>query len=142
LTVDALFRRGRWNLSRRLPAMAGFALAATCLMAASACDRLEPFLICFSLTTFGVDFTLSPSWSASSDLGGRRTGTLSAAMNMMGSLGSFASSVTFPWLLQRTGSVAAYFAVAAVLNVSAVVLWWRVRLTPAGEPARVESQKS
>jgi ACS family glucarate transporter-like MFS transporter len=134
VAVDALFRRGRWNLSRRLPAMFGFALAAVSLVAGSASERVETFLVCFSLTTFGVDFTLSSSWSASSDLGGRRTGTLSAAMNMMGSVGSFASSVVFPWLLERTGSAATYLAVAAALNVAAVLLWSRVRLAPTGKP--------
>jgi ACS family glucarate transporter-like MFS transporter len=130
LTVDALFRRGHWNWSRRGPAMAGFALAALCLLAATRCRTVIPFIVCFSLTTFGVDFTLSPSWSASSDLGGRRTGTLSASMNTLGSAGAFASSIVFPWLLNETHSVFAYFAVAAMLNVAAVFLWWRVHLTP------------
>jgi ACS family glucarate transporter-like MFS transporter len=133
IAVDALFRRGQWSLSRRLPAMAGFALAAACLMAALRCQTASSFLLCFSLTTFGVDFTLSPSWSAASDLGGRRTGTLSAAMNTMGSVGAFASSVTFPWLLARAGSISAYFALAAALNVIAIGFWWRVRLAPAAQ---------
>jgi ACS family glucarate transporter-like MFS transporter len=110
--------------------MAGFALAAVSLLAAARCTTVIAFILCFSLTTFGVDFTLSPSWSASSDLGGRRTGTLSAVMNMFGSVGAFASSIAFPWLLEQTHSVFAYFAVAAALNVVAVVLWSRVRLTP------------
>jgi MFS transporter, ACS family, glucarate transporter len=127
IAVDRLFRRGHGTLSRRLPAIAGYGLAAVCLLAASRCERVEMFVLCFSLTTFGVDFTLSPSWSTSSDLGGRRTGTLSAVMNMMGSAGSFSSSVVFPWLLERTGSVSAYFAVAAALNVAAMAIWWRMR---------------
>jgi ACS family glucarate transporter-like MFS transporter len=60
-------------------------------------------------------------------VGGRRTGTLSAAMNTMGSIGSFVSSVTFPWLLGITGSVRAYFFAAAIINALAVVCWWRIR---------------
>jgi MFS transporter, ACS family, glucarate transporter len=135
MAVDALFRRGYWNLSRRLPAIFGYVLAAICLIAASRFDSVGPFILCFSLTTFGVDFTLSPSWSASSDLGGKRTGTLSACMNMLGSAGSFASSVVFPWLLARTGSVTAYFALAAALNVAAVILWWRIQLAPKSAQA-------
>jgi ACS family glucarate transporter-like MFS transporter len=136
LAVDALFRRGYWNLSRQLPAVFGFLLAAVCLMAASRCSTLGLFVACFSLTTFGVDFTLSPSWSAASDLGGARTGTVSAAMNTLGSLGSFASSVAFPWMLHQTGSVTAYFGLAALLDISAAFLWTRIRL----EPVRVSKR--
>jgi len=130
LAVDALFRRGHWDWSRRGPAMAGFSLAAICLLAATRCTNVLPFISCFSLTTFGVDFTLSPSWSASSDLGGRRTGTLSASLNVLGSAGAFASSVVFPWLLNETHSGFAYFVVAAALDVAAVFLWLRVRVAP------------
>ncbi len=93
LAVDAIFRRGHWNLSRRLPAMLGFVLASIGLCVAVKVSSLPAFLVCFSIATFGVDFTLSPSWSAAADLGGARTGTLSSAMNMVGSAGSFASSV-------------------------------------------------
>ncbi len=128
MAVDALYRSKRRQWSRRAPAMAGYALAAICLLAASQCTSAGSFILCFSLTTFGVDFTLSPSWSSSSDLGGRRTGTLSGAMNMAGSAGSFASSIAFPWLLDRTGSVGTYFGVAAAFDVAAVLLWSRIRL--------------
>jgi ACS family glucarate transporter-like MFS transporter len=127
LTVDAIFRRGHWNLSRRLPGMFGFGLAAIMLVIGSQTESLAGFVLCFSLTTFGVDFTLSPSWSASADLGGKRVGTLSAAMNTAGSIGSFASSVTFPWLLVRTGSATPYLMLAAAIDVAAVILWWRIR---------------
>jgi MFS transporter, ACS family, glucarate transporter len=136
ITVDALFRRGRWNLSRRLPAMSGFGLAAICLLLAARCETVGLFILWFSLTTFGVDFTLSPSWSASSDIGGLRTGTLSASMNMLGSVGSFTSSVAFPWLLQRTGSVSTYFALASALNLAAVLLWSGIRLAPDSQGKR------
>ena len=61
-------------------------------------------IVCFSLATLGVDMTLSPSWTSCQDLAGPRTGLLSGAMNMVGNLGSFVSSITFPVLLESTGS--------------------------------------
>ena len=136
VAVDALFRRGFGSGSRRIPAIAGYTLAAVCLLAAARADSLARFILCFSLTTFGVDFTLPPSWSAASDLGGKRTGTLSACMNALGSAGSFASSIVFPWLLSRTGSVTAYFAAAAALNLAAVLLWSRIRCAPGARHAK------
>jgi ACS family glucarate transporter-like MFS transporter len=126
LVVDTLYRRGMRRLSRRLPAMAGFALACGALIAAAFMTDANGFITCFAAATFGVDFTLSPSWTACADLGGRRTGTLSAAMNTMGSAGSFVSSVAFPWLLAVTGNIKTYFFAAAFLNVLAVAGWLRI----------------
>jgi ACS family glucarate transporter-like MFS transporter len=124
--VDWLYRRNRPELSRRLPAIVGFAIAAVSLIAAAYVQGAPAFIACFAATTFGVDFTLSPSWTVCSDVAGRRTGTLSGAMNMMGSIGAFASSVCFPWLLGLTGDVKTYFFIAALLNVAAIVCWWRI----------------
>jgi ACS family glucarate transporter-like MFS transporter len=128
--VDVIFRRGHWALSRRLPAVFGFTLAVVTLLAAAHAGSPLGFVACFALTTFGVDFTLSPSWSISADVGKRQTGTLSGAMNTLGSVGSFLSSITFPWLLGLTGSVKAYFFLAAALDVIAVLCWLRIRPDP------------
>ncbi|MBI4875271.1 MAG: MFS transporter, partial [Acidobacteria bacterium] len=135
LAVDAIYRRGHWTLSRRLPAMCGFGLAAVMLLIAPHGAGAGAVVVCFAVTTFGVDFTLSPSWSISSDLGGRRTGMLSAAMNTFGSIGSFASSLAFPALLGGTGSIQAHFTLAAALDVAAILCWWRIgnRLLPVGQ---------
>ncbi|MBA2355374.1 MAG: hypothetical protein H0V80_11980 [Acidobacteria bacterium] len=107
--------------------MAGFALGALALLAAPAMTSVTGAVACFAVATLGVDMTLSPSWTACQDLAGARTGTLSGAMNMVGNAGSFVSSLTFPLLLQSTGSAAAYFYLAAVLNVVAILCWTRVR---------------
>jgi ACS family glucarate transporter-like MFS transporter len=125
--VDAVYRRGHWRRSRLLPAIAGFALGTAALLAAPAMTTVVGAIICFSIATLGVDMTLSPSWTTCQDIAGRRTGTLSGAMNMVGNAGSFVSSITFPVLLQSTGSAAAYFYLAAGLNVVAILCWARVR---------------
>jgi ACS family glucarate transporter-like MFS transporter len=125
--VDAIYRRGHWRQSRRLPAMVGFGLAIAGLVAAPSMPTVLGAVICFSVATFGVDMTLSPSWTTCQDLAGPRTGILSGAMNMVGNLGSFVSSITFPALLQATGSAAVYFYLAAALNLLAILSWLRVR---------------
>lgn len=121
--VDFTFRKGHWKLSRRLPAMFGFGLAAGAVVATAFSASADGFIFCFSLATFGVDLTLSPSWTVCADIGGIRTGALSGAMNMMGSLGAFASSVLFPLLLDSTGDIKMYFYLAASLDVAAMVGW-------------------
>ncbi len=125
--VDAVYRRGRWRASRLVPAQIGFALGAVSLIAAASMPTVLGAVICFSLATLGVDMTLSPSWTSCQDVAGPRTGVLSGAMNMIGNLGSFVSSVTFPLLLQSTGSAAAYFYLAAGINLLAMLCWWRIR---------------
>lgn len=125
--VDALYRRGYGRRSRQIPAVLGFALGVAGLLAAPAMQSVSSAVVCFAVATLGVDMTLSPSWTTCQDIAGPRTGVLSGAMNMVGNLGSFVSSVTFPAVLQSTGSAAAYFYVAAFLNLIAVVCWFRIR---------------
>jgi ACS family glucarate transporter-like MFS transporter len=81
--ADWIYRRGHWKLSRRLPAAFGFGLATVTLVAAAWMPSAKTFVLCFALTTFGADLTLSPSWTVCSDVGRKYTGTLSGAMNML-----------------------------------------------------------
>jgi ACS family glucarate transporter-like MFS transporter len=122
-TVDAIYRRGRWKLSRRLPAMCGFGLAAVAVIAAAFVPSAGGFLLFFALATFGVDLTLSPSWTVCADMGGRNVGALSGAMNMMGSLSSFGSAILFPILFGVTGNIRSYFYLAAFLDLAAMGCW-------------------
>jgi ACS family glucarate transporter-like MFS transporter len=121
--VDMVYRKGHWKLSRRLPAMCGFGLACVTVLAAASMHSAAGFILFFSLATFGVDLTLSPSWTVCADIGGKHTGTLSGAMNMMGSLGALASSVLFPFFVGLTGDIKSYFYLAAFLDAVAMACW-------------------
>jgi ACS family glucarate transporter-like MFS transporter len=125
--VDAIFKMGYWKISRVLPAALGFGLSAVCLLIAGSLNTVQSFIVCFGLATLGVDLSLSSSWTTCSDVGREFTGTLSGCMNMMGSLGSFCSSLAFPYLLKVTGKPQAYFLTAAALNVVAILCWIGVR---------------
>jgi ACS family glucarate transporter-like MFS transporter len=121
--VDRLYAVGNWRKSRRLPAMTGFGLAAVGVaLSAHAATPLESS-VWFSLCIFGSDMTLSPSWSACVDIAGRHAGVVSGAMNMAGNLGSFVTSLAFPYLLGWTGSPLPFFYLAAVFNLAALVGW-------------------
>lgn len=126
-TVDALYRRNWGRRSRVLPAAAGFLLGAAALIGVIQCRTVGGAVACFAVATFGVDMTLSPSWTLCLDVAAERAGTLSGAMNMFGNLGSFASSVAFPLLIHWTGGSDAYFYTAAVMNAAAAVLWLTLR---------------
>jgi ACS family glucarate transporter-like MFS transporter len=121
--VDWIYQKGRLKTSRAGPAMLGFALATVTLCIAPYMGSPGWFIACFALMTFGVDVTLSSSWTVCCDVGVEYSGTLSAAMNTLGAMGSLASSLLFPLLMNWTGNVKAFFYLAAVINVIALACW-------------------
>ncbi len=133
--VTFLHRQGMLVMSRRLPAMIGYSLGAIglllCTQTAES-DSVWIFIACFSLATFGVEMTLSPSWAFCMDIGGSRSGAVSAAMNMVGNMGAavsavafpfFVANVTIPLIAETTGTANSFFAFAAAMNAMAVVAW-------------------
>jgi ACS family glucarate transporter-like MFS transporter len=125
--VDAIYRRGHWRLSRQVPAVFGFALAAGGLIATAAADTAFGSVAWLSLAIFGADMTISPSWAVCVDIGREHAGAVSGTMNMAGNLGSFVTALAFPYLLEWTGSHETFFYVAAGLNVLAIALWLGVQ---------------
>jgi MFS transporter, ACS family, glucarate transporter len=138
--VDQIYKAGRWKLSRVMPPLAGFALATLAMLPAPFMHSVGWFIACFALTTFGLDLTVSASWTVCCDVGGKYSGTLSASMNTAGALGSLASSFLFPVLIKWAGNVTIYFCVAALLNVTALVCWKYIEpavpLLVEGDPGR------
>ncbi len=130
IAVDRIYKAGKWKRSRALPAMLGFGLAIAALLPAPFMSSAGGFIACFALTTIGVDLTISSSWAVCCDVGGNYSGTLSAAMNTLGAMGSFASSLLFPILMGWTGSIKVYFCLGALLNMVALGCWKYI------EPAR------
>jgi ACS family glucarate transporter-like MFS transporter len=127
--VDRLYASGRWVPSRRLPAMLGFLLAAIGIVGSAYVATPLSSSLWFSLCIFGADMTLPPSWSTCVDIGRTRAGVISGTMNMAGNIGSFVTSLAFPYLLKWTGSPMPYFFVAAGLNLLAIGSWTMVNPT-------------
>ncbi|NJN05761.1 MAG: MFS transporter [Rhodobacteraceae bacterium] len=127
LLVDRIYKRGNWQLSRRLPAIIGFALAAIGLLMSLNMETATGAVAWFTVAIFGADMTLSPSWSFCTDIGRKNAGSVSGTMNMAGNIGSLVTSLAFPYLLAWTGSTTPFFYVAAGLNVLAIVLWTRMK---------------
>ncbi|MGH7955789.1 MAG: MFS transporter [Opitutaceae bacterium] len=121
--VDVLFRAGRPGLSRRLPAMAGFALAALGLAMSAGQARVGGAVFWLSIAIFGADMTLSPSWSFCIDIGGHHAGKVSGTMNMAGNLGSALVALAFPYLLLWTGGPNAFFHLGAGLSAAGALAW-------------------
>lgn len=125
--VDFLFRNYGVVVSRRVPAIVGFALATTGLLVSLEMNSALPAVLFLTVAVFGADMTLPPSWSACVDVGGKTAGAVSGTMNMAGNIGSFVTSLAFPYLLVWTGSSTPFFFVAAGLNAVAVAVWFFIK---------------
>jgi len=133
--VTYLHHRGMPVLSRRIPAMVGYALGATGLLMCTQTSQAAtawPLILCFSIALFGVEMTLSPSWAFCMDIGGHRSGAVSGAMNMVGNLGAavsamvfpyFVAHVTLPFFAVESGTANSFFVFAAVMNAFAILAW-------------------
>ena len=127
ILVDRIYAQGKWNLSRKLPAMVGFGLAAVGLIGSIFMTSPLTAVMMLSLAILGADMTLSPSWTLCVDIGKKSSGTASGTMNMAGNLGSFLTALAFPYLVAWTGSADIFFYVAGCLNVLALFLWSRTK---------------
>jgi ACS family glucarate transporter-like MFS transporter len=129
--TDRLYR-GNWRTwSRRLPAITGFLLSAAFVVGAGFMPTALLASLCLAIATFGADMTIGPSWTYCADIAGKNSGSVSAAMNMVGNLGAFVSAMTFPALLSATGGPTTYFLLAAALNVSGAACWFRMKSVTA-----------
>lgn len=125
--VDDLYKKGKWNLSRRLPAIIGFACAAIGLIGSVFQESPTGAILFLSLAIFGADMTLPPSWSLCVDIGKSNAGMVSGTMNMAGNIGSFITALAFPYLAAWTGSYTGFFYVGAALNLLAIFLWMQIK---------------
>jgi ACS family glucarate transporter-like MFS transporter len=126
-TVDSLYRAGRWRESRQYTAIAGFVLSAAGLLASLAFQTPLPAVLCLTIAMLGSDMTLPPSWAFCIDIGRANAGAVSGTMNMAGNIGSFVTSLAFPYLLALTGSTTPFFVLGAALNLLAAWLWTKTR---------------
>ena len=121
--VDFLYRTGRGTLSRKLPAIAGFALAALGMVMSLDQQSAAGAIAWLSVAIFGADMTLSPSWSFCIDIGGKHAGAVSGTMNMAGNLGSAITALAFAYMPESSRGNVAFFYTAAALSGVAIVCW-------------------
>lgn len=123
LWVDSLYKRRDIKISRRLPAITGFVLAAFGMLMMANIDTPQVAIIFLAIAIFGADMTLSPSWAFCIDIGKENAGAVSGTMNMAGNLGAFVTIIAFPYLYEWTGSFQPFFYVCVALSAVAIAIW-------------------
>ncbi|MFC2080051.1 MFS transporter [Bacteroidota bacterium] len=128
MLVDAIYKRGHWKMSRKIPAITGFSLMIIGMLGSMSMNTALGSVAMLSLAIFGADMTLSPSWSFCIDIGKKNSGSVSGTMNMAGNIGAFITALAFPYLLSWTGSDTTFFYVAAGFGILAIFAW--IRMNP------------
>lgn len=121
--VDWIYRRGHVARSRKLPAIAGFTLAAVGMVMSLEQATVTGAICWLTLAIFGADMTLSPSWTFCIDIGGKHAGAVSGTMNMAGNLGSAITALAFAYLPESSKGNVMFFYTAAGLSLLAIVCW-------------------
>lgn len=123
IMVDAIYRKGNWKLSRRLPAIIGFGISAIGMIMVTQVSSPALSVAFMALAVFGADMTLSPSWAFCIDIGKENVGVVSGTMNMAGNLGAFVTIIAFPYLFKWTNHYEPFFYICAGLSLIAIVMW-------------------
>ena len=124
LMVDYIYSKGKLKLSRQLPAIIGFTLAAGGMILVTQAGTPLLSVVFMSMAVLGADMTLSPSWAFCIDIGKENAGAVSGTMNMAGNLGAFVTIIAYPYLFQWTGSNEPFFYICAALSVVAIIMWF------------------
>ena len=121
--VDWLYRVKGISISRRIPPIIGFALAAFGMIMVTNSSSSTMAIVFLAIAVFGADMTLSPSWVFCIDIGKENAGAVSGTMNMAGNLGAFVTIMAYPYLIEWTGSNVPFFYIAASLSIVAIIMW-------------------
>jgi ACS family glucarate transporter-like MFS transporter len=117
-------RFGSVSIARRIIAVVGFAGASSCIIIFTGIQDPVQAMFVLGMAGFFNDFVMPAAWASTMDIGGRYAGTVSGAMNMMGSIAG-ASSVTFVgYLLSWTsGNWTLTFYISAAIYLVGAVCW-------------------
>lgn len=133
--VSWLYERGYHVGSRKGVGIVGSALGGAAMLLLTQADSVVAFILLYSAAFFCVEATLAPKWTMCMDIGGAKSGAVSAAMNMFGNVGAALSSVMFPFFIahvtmpffaERAGTANSYFVFAAVMNLLSAVSWFLI----------------
>ncbi len=123
LAVDWLVATtGSVKLAYRLVAVVGLLGCVACIVPAALVDSAYTAVGCLTGAFFFLECAIAPAWSTAMHIGGKYSGTVSAAMNMAGNIGGALSPIVFGILIHY-GSWQAPFIIAAVLLVFGAAVW-------------------
>ena len=139
--VPRLTRRfGSVSMARRIIAVVGFSGASTCIFIFTGVSDPVRAMFVLGMAGFFNDFVMPAAWASTMDIGGRYAGTVSGAMNMMGSIAGASSVLVVGYLLAWTSQnwTLTFYISAAIYLVGALCWLFLDSHTPVEQtPATV-----
>jgi MFS family permease len=122
---------GSVRTTRSILGFSGQALAGCCLIAATFFEEPILAVLSIALASFFNDTTMPGSWTTCMDIGGKYTGTVSGAMNMMGNFGGVVSPLVLGYIIRETGDWNLTFYLTAGLYFVGATCWLFINSTKA-----------
>lgn len=122
---DIVIRRWGPSWGRRSVGAIGMSLGAVSILAAPWTTSIPMLALFLCLTFIGNDLAMGPAWAAAADIGGKHTGVLSGAMNMMASFTAALAAVLTGYLFE-SGYRVLPFVIFASSYVLGALCWLRV----------------
>jgi MFS transporter, ACS family, glucarate transporter len=136
--IPRLARRfGSIATARRIVAITGFLGASACVFIFSGIEDPRRAMIVLGFAGFFNDFVMPAAWAGTMDIGGRYSGTVSGAMNMMGSIAGAASVLVVGYLLAWTGGnwTLTFYISSSIYLLGAICWLFLDSHTPIERPA-------
>jgi ACS family glucarate transporter-like MFS transporter len=117
-------RFGSVALARRIIAVTGFVGASVCIFIFTGIEDPVRAMFVLGLAGFFNDFVMPAAWAGTMDIGGRYSGTVSGAMNMMGSIAGASSVIVVGYLLAWTAkNWTLTFYISAAIYLLGAICW-------------------
>jgi MFS family permease len=109
--------------ARRIIAVSGFVGASVCIFIFTGISDPVRAMVVLGFAGFFNDFVMPAAWAGTMDVGGRYAGTVSGAMNMMGSVAGASSVLVVGYLLTWTGNWTLTFYISAAIYLVGAICW-------------------
>ena len=126
ITSDYMVKRVGLKWGRRLCGLIGLGASAIFLLATTLTQDKVASVLLLALGYAGSDFMLPVAWAVCLDVGRKYAGAVTGAMNTAGQIGSFATSVTFGYLVSYFGSYDAPLIPMGILTGISALLWLKI----------------
>jgi MFS family permease len=121
--IPRISRRTGVARGRRIVAVAGFIGASACVFLFTTVADPVRGMVVLGFAGFFNDFVMPAAWAGTMDVGGRYSGTVSGAMNTMGSVAGASSVLVVGYLLAWTGDWTMTFYISAAIYLVGAICW-------------------
>lgn len=137
-------RIGNVSRARRIMAISGFVGASTAVLVFTGIRDPTLAMVVLGLSSFFNDFVMPPAWAACMDVGGRYSGTVSGAMNMIGNIAGGISPLVVGYLLAWTSNdwTLTFYVSAAIYSLGAVCWYFLDSQTPLEAPRHAGADRA